>query len=62
MDDLSGCIDYIKLNTFYLIHKTKCKNYTEYNIKIRSNGIGPRVLVKCKKCNSEYDASDMTNW
>jgi hypothetical protein len=62
MDDLSGCIDYKELDAFYNTHKYRCDNYTEYNIKIRSNGIGPRVLVKCKKCNCEQDVSDMTNW
>jgi hypothetical protein len=62
MNDLSGCIDYKKLDEFYCCHRDTCKNYTSYNIKIRSNGIGPRVLVKCKDCSMEQDVSDMTNW
>jgi len=51
-----------KLDEFYYTHQTKCGNYSQYNIKTRTTGIGVSVSIKCKSCGAVCDVSNYKAW
>lgn len=57
-----------KINDFYIEHifcykKADSKNpNSDFNIKLRTTGLGLSIVVKCKCCGTKKDVTDYSVW